>query len=439
MSTSSRSSGESFDRITGTKRIDGIVAPPGPADSLLHSGKLPEVWLPALLVSSVVASVFSIFVADLLVGIACLAWGWHAVRTRRLQLRLPPFFGYLAVLLGAVVLSILFSENTWESAVYLKKQVWVFWVILLFTYLRPRHLRPGFHLLFGALALSSLYGFAQYFWLKDIDLLHRITGLMSHWMTFSGQLMLGSIALAGYLVFDPPRRLTGHLRPPYNPIRRPLELLALLLLLGALLLSMTRSSWMGCLLGVLLVLALARPRWAVACAAVLLVVFLMLPTAFQTRLYSSFNPLDTTNRVRIELLRTGKNIIVENPLTGLGPRMVRKSYGRYRTTDEFPGWAYQHLHNNAVQIASEMGLITLAAWFLLWMKIVWDLIKMKKRALLEADYSRYWLALNGVACLIAFLSAGLFEYNYGDSEVLILLLFMLTAPYVADHKPEKPA
>jgi len=404
---------------------------------------LPDVWLPALLVASVVASVFSIFVADLLFGLACLAWGCHAIQTRRLQLLLPPFFTYLAVLVVAVLLSILFSEDVWESAFYLKKQLRVFWVILLFTYLRPRHLRLAFHLLFGGLVLSSVYGAAQYFWLKDIDLLHRVTGLMSHWMTFSGQLMLGSVALAGYLVFQPPSSLGGagvkESRPPYDPLRRPGWLLALLLLASALLLTMTRSSWIGCLLGVFLVLTAARPRWAAACAGLVLFVFLLLPAEFQARLYSSFNPRDTTNRVRMELLRTGKNIITENPLTGLGPRMVRSSYGRYRTTDEFPGWAYQHLHNNAVQIAAEMGLITLAAWLVLWVKIAWDLLKLRKRAFLEADYSRYWLALNGIACLIAFLCAGLFEYNYGDSEVLILLLFMLTAPYVADRKQEKLA
>lgn len=413
-----------------------------PVHPVSQADKLKDFWLPSILVSSVVASVFSIFVADLLFGLGCLAWGWHVIQTRRLQLRLPPFILYLAFFVGAVLLSILFSEDVRESAFYLKKQLRVFWVILLFTYLRPRHLRPAFQLLFGGLVLSSLYGVAQYFWLKDIDLLHRVTGLMSHWMTFSGQLMLGSVALAGYLVFQPPSSGASggeESTPPYNPLRRPAWLCALLVMSCALLLTMTRSSWIGCLLGVFLVLMAARPRWAAACAGLVLLVFLLLPAGFQARLYSSFNPLDTTNRVRIELLRTGKNIIADHPLTGLGPRMVRRSYSRYRTTQEFPGWAYQHLHNNAVQIASEMGLITLAAWLLLWVKIAVDLLKLRKRALLRADYSRYWLALNGIACLIAFLCAGLFEYNYGDSEVLILLLFMLTAPYVSDRKQEKPA
>ena len=63
---------------------------------------------------------------------------------------------------------------------------------------------------------------------------------------------------------------------------------------------------------------------------------------------------------------------------------------------------------------------------------------MRRQAGRDGRHSVYWLSLSGLACLIAFLCAGLFEYNYGDSEVLILLLFMLTAPYVANRKQDNP-
>ena len=39
-----------------------------------------------------------------------------------------------------------------------------------------------------------------------------------------------------------------------------------------------------------------------------------------------------------------------------------------------------------------------------------------------------------MTCLVAFLTAGLFEYNFGDSEVLILLLFFAAAPYAAGKR-----
>jgi hypothetical protein len=39
-------------------------------------------------------------------------------------------------------------------------------------------------------------------------------------------------------------------------------------------------------------------------------------------------------------------------------------------------------------------------------------------------------AIGSSAVLAAFLTAGLLEYNFGDSEILILLLFFMTVPYV---------
>jgi len=45
--------------------------------------------------------------------------------------------------------------------------------------------------------------------------------------------------------------------------------------------------------------------------------------------------------------------------------------------------------------------------------------------------------MSGVGVLAAFLLAGLFEYNFGDSEILILLLFFITIPYVVHDEQAK--
>ena len=44
------------------------------------------------------------------------------------------------------------------------------------------------------------------------------------------------------------------------------------------------------------------------------------------------------------------------------------------------------------------------------------------------------VAAAGLAALIAMLAAGLFEYNFGDSEFLMLLLGLLTLPYAATRQ-----
>ena len=43
----------------------------------------------------------------------------------------------------------------------------------------------------------------------------------------------------------------------------------------------------------------------------------------------------------------------------------------------------------------------------------------------------------GIGVITSFLLAGLFEYNFGDSEILILLLFFVTVPYVLKYPREE--
>jgi hypothetical protein len=44
------------------------------------------------------------------------------------------------------------------------------------------------------------------------------------------------------------------------------------------------------------------------------------------------------------------------------------------------------------------------------------------------------LAAAGLACMTAMLAAGMFEYNFGDSEFLMLLLIVITLPFAADAR-----
>ena len=48
------------------------------------------------------------------------------------------------------------------------------------------------------------------------------------------------------------------------------------------------------------------------------------------------------------------------------------------------------------------------------------------------------LAAGALASLAAMLGAGLFEYNFGDSEFLMLLLVVLTLPFAAERPESVP-
>jgi O-antigen ligase len=119
-------------------------------------------------------------------------------------------------------------------------------------------------------------------------------------------------------------------------------------------------------------------------------------------------------------------MIQDDPLTGVGPDMVIQVYPAYRD----PSAVRQlnpHLHNVPLQIAAERGLPALAIWCWFVVVLIRDFMRLKKRTAVPS------LATAGLASVVAMLAAGMFEYNFGDSEFLMLFLVLVTLPYAAER------
>jgi len=98
-------------------------------------------------------------------------------------------------------------------------------------------------------------------------------------------------------------------------------------------------------------------------------------------------------------------------------------YPSYRWP-EAPNPRAPHLHDNALQIAAERGLPCLVFWLWWVAAAMGDAWREARR---EAAAGGPALATLGV--LVAVLAAGLFEYNFGDSEVLMFVLLTASFPY----------
>ena len=120
-------------------------------------------------------------------------------------------------------------------------------------------------------------------------------------------------------------------------------------------------------------------------------------------------------------------MIADHPLTGVGPDMVQEVYPDYRDEGAV-NETNPHLHNVPLQIAAERGLPALAIW--LWFVVV--SIRELLRSLRQPE-SRP-LAAGGLAAMASMLAAGMFEYNFGDSEFLMLFLVLLTLPAAAVYR-----
>ena len=118
-------------------------------------------------------------------------------------------------------------------------------------------------------------------------------------------------------------------------------------------------------------------------------------------------------------------MIEDHPLFGVGPERIPIEFPRYYRGNDLNTFYYGHMHNNFMQIAAERGLLCFATF--LW--FIFELYASLKRLLKAGDEALRRTALSALAALTGFLVAGLFENNFGDSEVLMLLLFLVSIPF----------
>jgi len=104
--------------------------------------------------------------------------------------------------------------------------------------------------------------------------------------------------------------------------------------------------------------------------------------------------------------------------------MVEVVYAEYRDPDALQT-INPHLHNVPIQIAAERGLPALAVWIWFVVVALADLVRLFHKG------QNLMLAAAALAAMVAMLAAGMFEYNFGDSEFLMLLLLLVTLPFAA--------
>jgi O-antigen ligase len=147
---------------------------------------------------------------------------------------------------------------------------------------------------------------------------------------------------------------------------------------------------------------------------------------------SIFNPSDLTSRDRVAMLQAGAAIVKDYPLTGVGPNQIEPAYPRYRVAEAVKP-TNPHLHNVPMQIAAERGLPALAVWVWFVGSAVLGLLKLLRKSRHKS------LAAAALGCMAAMLAAGLTEYNFGDSEFLMLLLVIITLPFAANRDGGLPS
>src|SRR5262245_15395642 len=372
-----------------------------------------------LTLMSAAAVLVSIAAAEMLLAIACVTW----IIQRPTAVVWPSYIVPICAFMLTTTIALVLSPQP-EVGMSAVRKFALFTMGLLAANMVttiPRA-RISFGLLLVVGTATSVYAVVQfviaYFHFlstqnlaDDPTVLARITGFMGHWITFSGeQLLVWCAGIPAVLMLG--RRW----------------MISLGIVGTALLLSFTRSVWLGAA-GGFIVLALLMPRKvlisaalpiAILAAGVSGLIYHRLSISFKEK---QFGP----DKGRFELFIAGISMIKDHPLFGVGPERIHTEFPHYYRSADVANanFYYGHLENNFLQLAAERGLLCMATfmWF------IFELYSSLLARLKTATDNIRCVVLSALSALTGFMIAGLFTYNFGDSEVLLLLLFIVSLPY----------
>ena len=367
--------------------------------------------LPLFLALYLLFSMVSISMSQIFIFFALICWIIILIRKKQ-KFIFPSFFWPLIVYAVLSLVSSFLSVNP-ETSLKDSKELLLFLIvpIVYIGFFEEKVLKKANLALLASAYLSCLYSLFYFFFKASPG--ERMAGFMGQVMTQGGLLLLFSCMALSMFLFtnDRIRYLWG---------------LGLLLSLFALILTQTRSAWVGLAIAISLILFLYKPRALIIVPLAIGLFYVASPQYIKKRVLSIFSQKHISNKVRIEHMTVGIKIIKDFPLFGTGSNTVDMiiQNPKYELSEKAKKGGV-HLHNNIIQIGAERGIPTLLAWlsFMIWAFI--SLIKFLK----NKDSTLYPFTVVALAALLALFTAGLFEYNFADSEITMLFLYMITIPF----------
>ena len=232
--------------------------------------------------------------------------------------------------------------------------------------------------------------------------------LFQHYMTTGGLKMIVSLIVLPFV-----------LSADTGKKERLFFLAAFVPTLIALVLTNTRSAWLGLVFGVIVMSALYYRKLFVLLVIAIILFFQFAPTHQTDRAKSIVDISNSTNVGRFNMWSTGIRMWKDKPILGFGDIDLYKTYLTYRTPtgDEPAG----HLHNNYVHLLVTIGaagLIIVLFLFFVILKTEYKIFSTN-----TSDQLIRNISLGAISVFSGFMVNGIFEWNFGDYEIMVFVWF----------------
>jgi O-antigen ligase len=239
----------------------------------------------------------------------------------------------------------------------------------------------------------------------------RVIGTMSVPATFSGILSIAGLAALGRLLFHKPKEYW---------VLGSLGIIGLCLLM-----SLTRQTWLGFSIGTVFLLFFWNKKYLLIVPILLAGILLFASNNIVKTIYSFSNLKDSSLQARVSLWEGGWEIFKDHPITGCGYKCVDSVYSQYSDPS---GWVAHHrgMHSNIFQLLVDTGIVGLGTWLSIWIAYFIEAFKRWKTLATEKSQAHAPEILIGVSAgVLAFIVGGFFESSLYDSEVSMLLYFLM--------------
>jgi len=145
----------------------------------------------------------------------------------------------------------------------------------------------------------------------------------------------------------------------------------------------------------------------------------------ENRIHSFTNLKDRSVQARISLWKGGWKVFKDHAITGCGYKCVDSIHSQYPDPSEWIAH-YRGMHSNIFQLLVDTGILGLGTWLSIWIAYFIEIFKRWRALVVEKSQgSAVGILMGCSAAVLAFLAGGFFETSIYDSEVAMLLYFLM--------------
>jgi len=364
--------------------------------------RILNVWL----LIFVVGSTFSIALTQSALFLAFVFWVWIMILEKKSLIPRTPFDFYFLAYIVVGIISLIFSLNPEAMVVVFIKRLLLIPIVYIVAanVTDKKFLKILLTAFVGVTVILSIIGIQKY--LAGGGGLEGRLKLYHHYMTSGGILMIVSLITFAFAFSDASLKT------------RVAALACGILMLFPLLFTFTRSSWLGFLCGLVMMGALQGRKWILGVLILAVAFFVFAPLSVKKRALSVFDPHHPNNVERTYMWKAGLEMMRDYPLTGVGDMDLGELYAKYKPPEAKE--QHGHLHNNFIMFGVTLGVPGLVVFLALFIRIF-----IRELQIYFSVPAREWLlkgvALGSLTAFVGFQVNGLFEWNFGDAEIAMLL------------------